>query len=249
MKESVAIAKKADTTKNYSPAKNDSSIHRAQHEPETQLGSLRGVIGNITRGGGTPSTESIATHMSSMHIVQRTPALLALQQTHGNQYVQRVVSGIQAKMKIGQPGDIYEQEADRVAEAVMRMPEPGVQRQSEEEEEEHIIQAKPLAEQITPLVQRQVEEEEKEEEILHTKEYSKQSPAVSSNLETNIQSLKTEGTHLPESIRAFFEPRFGVNPNKNSQRRNSRSDTRDKLQYSITARWRAAIVQVGAELF
>ena len=43
---------------------------------------------------------------------------------------------IQAKLTINQPGDRYEQEADRVADAVMRMPEPGVQRQVEPEEEE-----------------------------------------------------------------------------------------------------------------
>ena len=40
---------------------------------------------------------------------------------------------IQAKLKINEPGDIYEQEADRVADAVMRMPELGVQRLPEEE--------------------------------------------------------------------------------------------------------------------
>lgn len=44
--------------------------------------------------------------------------ILHLQRTIGNQAVQRLFrSGvIQAKLKIGQPGDIYEQEADRVAE-------------------------------------------------------------------------------------------------------------------------------------
>ena len=209
MTESVAVAKEADAKKGFSPTRSDNSISRLRDEHERQLGSLRGVIGNITRNGGTPSVENIATELSGMPTAQRAPALLALQQTHGNRYVQRVVSGIQAKLVVGQPGDKYEQEADRVADAVMRMPELQVQRQIEEEEEEERIQTKPLAEQITPLVQRQVEEEEKEEEILRTKEYSKQSPAVSSNLETNIQSLKTEGTHLPESIRAFFEPRFG----------------------------------------
>ena len=31
---------------------------------------------------------------------------------------------IQAKLKIGAPDDKYEQEADRIAEQVMRMPEP-----------------------------------------------------------------------------------------------------------------------------
>ena len=33
---------------------------------------------------------------------------------------------IQPKLKIGQPNDKYEQEADRVAEQVMRMPDPGL---------------------------------------------------------------------------------------------------------------------------
>ena len=64
--------------------------------------------------------------------------ILSLQQTIGNQAVQRLmrddcgplsaVGGrIQAKLRIGQPNDVYEQEADRVADQVMRMPEPAVQ--------------------------------------------------------------------------------------------------------------------------
>jgi len=77
---------------------------------------------------------------------------------------------VQAKLAIGQPNDKYEQEADRVADEVMRMPEPEVQRQVEpEEEEEETLQAKPLAEQITPLVQRQMEEAEEEEEPIQAK--------------------------------------------------------------------------------
>jgi hypothetical protein len=45
----------------------------------------------------------------------------------GNQAMQRLLSshGIQAKLTVSQPGDPYEQEADRVADEVMRMPEPG----------------------------------------------------------------------------------------------------------------------------
>lgn len=35
---------------------------------------------------------------------------------------------LQRKLKVGQPGDIYEQEADRVADEVMRTPEPAIQR-------------------------------------------------------------------------------------------------------------------------
>jgi len=138
--------------------------------------------------------------------------VLSLQRTIGNQAVQRLFKSgvIQAKLRIGQPGDIYEQEADRVAEQVMRMPEPQVERQPKKEEEE-LIQTKPLAEQITPLVQRQVEpeEDEEEEEPVQTKQTGGQAPQVSPSLEAQIQSLKGRGKPLPESDRAFFEPRFG----------------------------------------
>jgi hypothetical protein len=47
--------------------------------------------------------------------------ILQLQQTIGNRAVNRL---IQAKLKIGQPGDQYEREADWMADAVMRMPAP-----------------------------------------------------------------------------------------------------------------------------
>ena len=54
-----------------------------------------------------------------------------LQRTIGNQALQRLLhsntrsdfakSGIQAKLKVSQPGDMYRQRADRVAEQVMRI--------------------------------------------------------------------------------------------------------------------------------
>ena len=232
MKETVALAKGADAKKGFSPTKSADIIHRDRNEPERQLGSLRSVIGNIRRDGGTPSIESVATQLSSMHTVERASTLLALQCTHGNRFVQRVVAGIQAKLKVGQPGDIYEQEADRVAGEVMRMPEPRVQRQTEEEKkkEEELVQAKPLSEQITPLVQRLVEEEElvppklettakysiqrqeeeeEKEEILQTKNVPNQTLEVTPDLESRIQTLRGVGQFLPKSVRAFFEPRFG----------------------------------------
>ncbi len=89
---------------------------------------------------------------------QNSPAqeILNLHQTIGNQAVQRLFESgfIQGKLTVGEPNDKYEQEADRVADQV--------QRQSEEDEEEEMLQTKPIDEQITPLVQRQVEEEEGE---------------------------------------------------------------------------------------
>jgi hypothetical protein len=54
--------------------------------------------------------------------------IMFLQRTIGNQAVVNLFKSgvIQAKLKIGQPNDIYEQEADRVADQVMRMPEAAV---------------------------------------------------------------------------------------------------------------------------
>jgi hypothetical protein len=43
--------------------------------------------------------------------------------------ISRILRGpsLQAKLTVGPPDDIYEREADRVADEVMRMPEPRVQ--------------------------------------------------------------------------------------------------------------------------
>ena len=61
-------------------------------------------------------------------------SIIQLQRTIGNQAVQRLMrskgsnngtkTGIQPKLEVSQPGDAYEQEADRVAEQIMRMSTP-----------------------------------------------------------------------------------------------------------------------------
>jgi len=139
--------------------------------------------------------------------------ILAQQQAFGNQAMQRMLQSrdVQAKLIINDPGDRYEREADRVAEQVMRMPVPPLQRQiepEEEEEEEEIVQTKAISDQITPLVQREVEPEKDEEEI-QTKAISGRTSGVTPNIESHIHSLKSGGRPLPESARNYFEPRFG----------------------------------------
>lgn len=103
---------------------------------------------------------------------------------------------IQPKLKISAPGDKYEQEADRVAEQVMRMPAPVVQRkcaQCEKEEEEQKIQLKPLASQISPLIQRQES----------APAMALDSPPIVNNL------LQSSGQALDGGTRSFMEERFG----------------------------------------
>ncbi|MCP4256661.1 MAG: DUF4157 domain-containing protein [Planctomycetes bacterium] len=85
-----------------------------------------------------------------------------------------------------------------------------VQRQEEppEEEEEETLQPKPLADQITPLVQRQEEPPEEEEE-LQAKSKTGETPAVNPSIESRINSFKGGGQALPRDTRTFFESRMG----------------------------------------
>ena len=72
----------------------------------------------------------------SRHHINNLPmnshdSIIHLQQTVGNQAIQKLMRsdikfdfakiGIQPKLKVSHPGDVYEQEADRVAERIMRM--------------------------------------------------------------------------------------------------------------------------------
>lgn len=129
--------------------------------------------------------------------------LLAPQQALGNQAMQRFAQSsplallgqglfptggayhtcppkVQAKLEIGQPNDKYEQEADRVAEKIIRMPDAQLSKQPEKET------------QIT----------------LRANDPSSTHSEVTPELELRIQSLEGGGQPLPESVRSFFEPRF-----------------------------------------
>jgi hypothetical protein len=196
MKESVALAKDADANKEFSSTRSDNSIHRVRNEPERQLGSLRSLIGNIRHDGGTPSLDSIATELSSMHTAQRASVLLALQRTHGNQYVQRVVVGIQAKLKVGLPGDIYEQEADRVADEVMQR--KGAEfSHLKDEEERKLIQSKAISGMSSVEIQRQVKEgKEKVEEVVAEEEGEKKQ-----EVDLEIEALDL----APDAKKAAYE--------------------------------------------
>ncbi len=97
---------------------------------------------------------------------------------------------LQAKLRISRPGDAFEQEADRVADQVMRMPEPGLQRQvgekEEEEKEEDILQTR-------PLIQRRVTGDA--------------GGGVAPPIVHDV--LRSPGQPLEPSTRRFMEARFG----------------------------------------
>ncbi len=101
----------------------------------------------------------------------------------GNQATQQFLRDavIQTKLTVSQPGDKFEQEADRVADTVMRMPD--------------------LSTGTLPRIQRMCSECEKD---LHRKE-SDSAPPNS----MDVRLSYGVGRPLPESVRDFFEPRLG----------------------------------------
>ncbi|MFW9261092.1 eCIS core domain-containing protein [Nostoc sp. CALU 546] len=117
----------------------------------------------------------------------------------------------QAKLTVGAPDDYYEQEADKVADQIMRMakPQPIDLPDTQTQEE---VQTKPLAAAITPLVQREAMPEEEEE--LQTKRSlqlaTNGSFQTGDNFETRLNSSESGGSPLPHTVRSFMEPRFGA---------------------------------------
>ncbi|NJL41632.1 MAG: DUF4157 domain-containing protein [Leptolyngbyaceae cyanobacterium SM1_4_3] len=165
----------------------------------------------------------------SQNSVQRKPVTPNTQQLPGFAHLdlfshapQRrpLTNPLQAKLAIGQPNDVYEQEADRVADQVMSMTPPtppNIQRQSEDEAAD--IQPKPLVETITPIAQRQEapEEEEpiqakcvtceQEESVQRSTDGTEQ---VQPDLESRLNASKGGGSPLSDEVRSFMEPRFGA---------------------------------------
>ncbi len=122
-----------------------------------------------------------------------------LQRIVGNQAILRTISrsqqAIQTKLAVNQPGDVYEQEADRVADQVMRMTAPvAVQRQCAACAQEDKLQRK-CAECA--------EEDTKE---LHRKETGA-GPRTAPPIVHQV--LNSPGQPLDSASRTFMEPRFG----------------------------------------
>ncbi|TFG90959.1 MAG: DUF4157 domain-containing protein [Candidatus Atribacteria bacterium] len=131
--------------------------------------------------------------------------VMFLQRTIGNQAVESMIRSrtLQTKLRIGQPGDKYEQEADRVADQMVRMPEPQIVSGNNL----HIQRAYPGFEE-NELNRQPIKEEE--EEKIQAKTALDFNPEVDSGIENQIQSIKGGGRPLSEGERTFFEPRFGA---------------------------------------
>jgi len=88
---------------------------RVEKEPENKIFMMR-VPEKTARGSGTPL------------FLQRKPVSPALSGTIQRQeYREEEEELLQPKLKVSQPDDVYEKEADEVADRVMQMPETALQ--------------------------------------------------------------------------------------------------------------------------
>jgi hypothetical protein len=164
------------------------------------------------------TTINIPDHSQSVfpeirHNLKATPL------SHDSTSKSSAVSMIQRKVKISSPGDKYEQEADRIADKVMKtgtneQPHPAtsaadhVMRKCSMEENEEEIQRSAAGSDLIDKIFRQEMEEEEEEEI-----QAKQEPnAGKTDHARSVQGIKLPGAGgrpMAQDTLNFFESRFG----------------------------------------
>lgn len=139
---------------------------------------------------------------------RRTAHATQLLAAPGNQVMQRLLrsEGVLAKLTVNDPGDRYEQEADKAADQVMRMTEgsfqaagnpPQIQRMCDDCEEE--VQRASIG--PDPLAEEEDQVQAKRVEAVAT-------PQTGGLLEGQLHSTGG-GRPLSDTTRRFFEQRFG----------------------------------------
>ncbi len=106
----------------------------------------------------------------------------------------------QPKLAINQPNDVYEQEADAVADKAMQTPD-------------HLLSPNAFFQPAISPIQRKCKECEDEEEKgkMQRKETNSNTVDTNSSIGNYINSLDGKGRLLNQSERSFFEPRLGYN--------------------------------------
>lgn len=103
---------------------------------------------------------------------------------------------IQPMLTINQPNDAYEQEADSMADKVMRM-------------KDNDIAGAQFFDPIISFVQRKCQQCENEEMRMQRKEINEQETQANIALDDYVNTLNNRGQPLSNETRSFFEPRFG----------------------------------------
>jgi uncharacterized protein DUF4157 len=142
-------------------------------------GGTSGLLARLGKAGNRAVTGALIQRKCACGGGDRSPC-------HCEEEDEKALSGIQHKLTVNEPGDQYEQEADRVADQVMRMPAG---------QELHRDRDGPT---IHPLAQRRVAEP------------ARSLGGGTDGLADRLADARTEGRQLDPALCAMLEPRFGV---------------------------------------
>lgn len=127
--------------------------------------------------------------------------------------MQRLLRGglIQPRLTVNAPGDEFEEEADRVAEQVMRMPAATSGAEIERLDEQSGLQRKCASCEEDKLQRLATpgQDAEEERDELRLKRRSSEPAEVTPELEALIREQQSSGSTLPAATRQFFETRMG----------------------------------------
>jgi len=140
--------------------------------------------------------------MLQTHTEERDAGLTTAASPRFGQDVSRIpihsstAGALQTKLAVNQPGDEYEQEADRISEQVMRMPEPQARVQ-------------PARGSDGTGTQHQRRQQPQEHEHIQTKRVQATDTGQITAPPSVHEVLGSPGQPLDPATRAFMEPRFG----------------------------------------
>ena len=149
---------------------------------------------------------------------QKTGFLRQCQRRYGNAYVQRMISS-----RDNEHSSPLKQEAHTQEEPIVRqITAPDVATAYAEEAsslggpENIAVQTEPQAVLITPNVQRQKGKDDEEDNPILTKSAGSMADSfeAGADVETQVSLSQGRGSPLPEPVRAYMEPRFGVDFNQ-----------------------------------
>ncbi len=195
------------------PAKRDANSAESQDMPSYSTGAADLLTGSIMRSVETQEHSEVETSTGKRQsepgraaVAATAPPIVSIPVVQPNSV------GIQAKLTVGAIGDVYEQEADRVAAQVMSMPRAaaaGPQVQRFGEEPSPIGMYSSLARSITPVVQKRVDQQVQMYSLVQ-RAFRGDGNEASGDLESRLNASKGGGNALAPEVRAFMEPRFGA---------------------------------------
>jgi hypothetical protein len=166
------------------------------------------TLANPTRGFGLPTNNHIQTATKESTNLQEAEtageeSLLSEvieQRSFGHDISRIALRRPQAKLTVGEPGDKYEQEADWMANQVMRMVVPDQLNAPNVQSRKDFLQRKCTA----------CAEEDKVQTKPSIESATDGGLEIGNSIESRLNRSKGGGSALPDEVRGFMEPRFGA---------------------------------------